>query len=79
MNEYQQHVNAGTVMDYRQSKINTARRQLSKTYNALKDYIGLADYTQLDGQIDRVANLFPPSRYTSESVQDVVIQGGSFS
>ncbi|MGN0549617.1 MAG: dockerin type I repeat-containing protein [Acutalibacteraceae bacterium] len=72
MNEYQQHVNAGTVMDYRQSKINTARRQLSKTYNALKDYIGLADYTQLDGQIDRVANLFPPSRYTSESVQDVV-------
>ena len=72
MGEYQQHVNNGTIMDYRQSKINTARRQLSKAYHALKDYIGLADYTQLDGQIDRVANLFPPSRYTAESVQAVV-------
>ncbi len=72
MGEYQQHVNNGTIMDYRQSKINTARRQLSKAYHALKDYIGLADYTQLDGQIDRVANLFPPSRYTPESVKVVV-------
>jgi hypothetical protein len=59
-------------MDYKQSKINTARRELSRAYSALKDYVGLADYSQLDGQIDRVANLFPPSRYTSASVQNVI-------
>ena len=72
MQEYNDHVAAGTAMDYRQSKINTARRQLSKTFHSLKNYVGLADYSELDGQIERVANLFPPSRYTSESVQNVV-------
>ncbi len=71
-NEFNQRVASGTTMEYRQSKINTARRQLSKTYNSLKAYIGLADYTQLDAQIKRVANLFPPSTYTDASVQAVV-------
>lgn len=72
MTEYNEKVATGTVMDYRQSKINTARRQLSKAYHSLKNYIGLADYSQLDAQIDRVANLFPPSTYTDASVQAVV-------
>lgn len=72
MEEYNSKVADGTLMDYRQSKINTARRQLSKAYHGLKDYIGLADYSDLDSQIDRVANLFPPVRYTTESVQKVV-------
>ena len=70
--EYSQMLAAGTAMDYRQSKINTARRQLSKAYHNLKDYIGLADYSQLDSEIERVANLFPPSTYTDESVDSVV-------
>ena len=72
MTEYNEKVATGTVMDYRQSKINTARRQLSKAYHSLKNYIGLADYSQLDAQISRVANLFPPSTYTDASVQAVV-------
>ena len=38
----------------------------------MKNYIGLADYSQLDAQISRVANLFPPSTYTDASVQAVV-------
>lgn len=70
--EYNAMLSAGTAMDYRQSKINTARRQLSKAFHSLKDYIGLADYSQLDAQIDRVANLFPPSTYTDATVQAVV-------
>ena len=72
MKEYNEHVAAGTEMDYRQSKINTARRQLSKAFHNLKAYVGLANYKELDGQIKRVENLFPPVRYTKDSVQKVV-------
>ena len=71
-NEFSSYEAAGTSMDYRQSKINTARRQLSKTLHSLKKYVALADYTQLDDQIDRVVNLLPPAIYTKESVQKVV-------
>lgn len=70
--EFKTHQAEGTLMDYRQSKINTARTELSKAYHNLKDYIGLADYTELDEQIERVANLLPPSGYTNASVQKVL-------
>lgn len=70
--EFKSHQASGTLMDYRQSKINSARVQLSKAYHNLKDYIGLADYSELDEQIDRVANLRAPSYFTDDSVQAVV-------
>lgn len=71
-NEYNTYKANGTLMDYRQSKVNTARRQLSKALHSLKDYIGLADYSELDAQIARVPELYSPKLYTNESVQNVV-------
>lgn len=70
--EFKTHQAEGTLMDYRQSKINTARTELSKAYHNLKDYIGLADYSNLDAQIERVSNLLSPSTYTDASVQAVL-------
>lgn len=56
----------------RQSKINMARRMLEKAYKALLEYTGLADYTEVDAEIERVLNLKNPAMFTDASVAKVV-------
>lgn len=72
MNEYAQSEEAGTLGDYRQSKINAARKGLIDAIDGLKDYVGLANYSDLDIAINRIPTLSNPSRFSSESVQNVI-------
>lgn len=72
-NEFKTYQANGTLMDYKQSKINTARTQLSKAYNALKAYIPLANYDELDQQIAQVLILeSSPDDFTADSVNALV-------
>ncbi|MBQ7549723.1 MAG: hypothetical protein IJT03_08485 [Clostridia bacterium] len=71
-NEYAQYVAQGITSDYRQSKINEARRQLIDALDGLKSYIGLADYTNLDIAINRLPTLRNPRFFSEESVKNVL-------
>lgn len=63
----------GTTADYRQSKINEARFQLIDAVQRLKDYIPLADYSNLDIAQGRVVGMDrSPSYFTSATVSKVI-------
>lgn len=71
--EYKTYQANGTLMDYKQSKINTARTQLTKAYNSLKAYVPLANYDELDQQIAQFLMIEDsPEDYTDESVEAVI-------
>jgi hypothetical protein len=72
MTEYAQYEANGTLSDYRQSKVNEARRQLIDAIDGLKAYVGLADYTNLDISINRLPTLRNPRFFTADSVQKVL-------
>ncbi len=72
MDEYEVYEAQGLLGDYRQSKINMARRQLRDAIQGLKFNIGDADYSELEAQIARIGDLSDPNLFTDKSVQDVI-------
>ncbi len=72
MKEYATYEAQGILGDYRQSKINMARRQLRDAVNALKINMGDADYSEVEAQIARIAYLANPNLFTEKSVQEVI-------
>ncbi|MBP9989555.1 MAG: hypothetical protein KBT46_08680 [Ruminococcus sp.] len=73
MTEFAPYKSSGTASQYRQSKINEARRQLIDAVQRLKAFVPLADYTDLDlGMITVQSMEGSPSSYTKESVNRVI-------
>ncbi len=72
MDEYAEYEAKGILGDYRQSKINMARRQLRDATANLKLNVGDADYSELEAQIARINDLANPMLFTDESVAEVI-------
>lgn len=72
MNEYATYEAQGMLGDYRQSKVNMARAQLRDAISGLKPNKGDADYSELEAQIARLADLANPMLFTDDSVSEVV-------
>ncbi|MCQ2483995.1 MAG: dockerin type I domain-containing protein [Clostridia bacterium] len=74
VNEYNQYKDRGTLGDYPQSKVNTARSELRDAIRGLKLNAGLgdADYSALIAAIDNLVFLDSPAVFTDKSVQNVV-------
>lgn len=71
--EYDDYASRGVLSDYQQSKVNMAKNQLRAAVNNLKDYCGLADYAELDTNIDRVAFASEsPRAFSMDSVMAVL-------
>lgn len=74
--EYNDAKNHGTLGDYRQSKVNTARQELRDAIRGLKLNAGVgdADYSALYEALARIVNFDSPAVYTDKSVENVVKQ-----
>ncbi len=72
MDEYATYEAQGILGDYRQSKINMARRQLRDAVGALKINTGDADYSEIEAQLARITYLANPMLFTDKSVQEVL-------
>ncbi|MDD6275831.1 MAG: hypothetical protein PUB20_03280 [Clostridia bacterium] len=71
--EYDSYASKGVLSDYQQSKVNMAKNKLRAAVNNLKAYCGLADYTELDTNVERVVYASEsPSAFTMESVMEVL-------
>lgn len=62
------------LRDLRQSRINTARKQLVKAVKELKAYVPLADYTSLDMSIDVIDYITSLRKFSQDSINDVIDQ-----
>lgn len=74
MNEYASAEELGTLGDYPQSKVNTARSELRDAINGLKLNAGVgdADYSGLYNAIKNLSLLDSPAVFTDKSVASVV-------
>lgn len=74
MSEFNSAKSKGTLKNYRQSKVNTARQELRDAIRGLKIFsnVGNADYSQLEAALRNIAFLDSPAVFTDKSVENVV-------